>query len=47
MWLVKMILSNKRYVCLGPRQTEKDKTELTNGIARKVKTDLSHLFETI
>jgi hypothetical protein len=32
---------------LGPKQTEQVKTELTNKIARNVKTDLSRLVETI
>ncbi len=32
---------------IGLKQTERDKTELTNQIARKDKTHLSHLFETI
>ena len=33
--------------CVGPKQTEHDKTELTNEIARNAKTDLSRVFEAI
>ncbi len=37
----------KHILLLGQKQTERDKTELTNRIARIDKTELNHLFETI
>jgi hypothetical protein len=41
------MLSTRDVCVLGLKQTERDKTELTNEIARKDKTHLIHLFETI
>ena len=35
------------FLILDPKQTEQDKTELTNEMLRNDKTEISHLFETI
>lgn len=41
------LLLIKKISLLGPFHTKQVKTELTNQLARKVKTEISHLFEMI